>query len=162
MAQEESDREDLLREATALVERIELAPANNDGGEHVVAGFRADGALSVYFGSDPAYHFNSRGELRRAFCAGLLVKADAGRLVSMKRQRLEHEVQLIRHPLTASEQAEFIADVKKRLENLARQCEDNALITFGQVPADADVRGRILNWITQHPGVQIASSPHAR
>ena len=26
MAREESDREDLLREATALVERIELAP----------------------------------------------------------------------------------------------------------------------------------------
>ena len=70
MARDESDREDLLREATALVERIELAPADAADDEHIVAGFRRDGALSIYFGADPVYHFNSAGELRRAYCDG--------------------------------------------------------------------------------------------
>ncbi len=84
MARDEQDREDLLREATALVERVELAPTDNEAGEHIVIGFRAGGAASVYFGGDTAYHFNSDGELRRAYADGLLYKADIGRLTSTR------------------------------------------------------------------------------
>ncbi len=70
MARDESSREDLLREATALVERIELVPHATDPliaasdlfDKHIVAGFRRDGALSVFFGEDPVYHFNAEGE----------------------------------------------------------------------------------------------------
>ena len=66
MAREEADREDLMREATALVQRAEFSA----GGKPVFVGFRTNGAASVFFDSDPVYQFNSNGELRRAFVAG--------------------------------------------------------------------------------------------
>ena len=64
MAREEQDREDLLREASALVERAEVALA--DGATRVVLGFRRDGCASFYFGSERAYQFNTDDALRRA------------------------------------------------------------------------------------------------
>jgi hypothetical protein len=161
MAREESPREDLLREAIALVERIELAPAGSADGEHVVAGFRRDGGLSIYFGSDPAYHFNSRGELRRAFCGGLLIKAERGRLVSLDRNRQVDEVQLVRRPLADREQTEYIADLARRMDVFAQQCDSNEWVTVGRVPADTDVLGRVRDWLAQHRDFVIASSPNA-
>ncbi len=79
MAHEEQDREDLLAEAVALVERVEIELP--DGGGHVIAGFRRNSCGSVYFDADPAYHFNSRHALRRAFVGGRLLKAERGCLV---------------------------------------------------------------------------------
>ena len=44
----EANREDLMREATALRRRAEfLVPSET---ETVVAGYRSDGSLSLYFG----------------------------------------------------------------------------------------------------------------
>src|SRR5262245_11539562 len=107
MGREESDREDLLREATALVERIELAPDFGHAGEHIVVGFRANGAASFFFGADSVFQFNAAGELRRAYCGGQLIKASRGQLVSLARQRLENETQLLSRKLTDDEQAKF-------------------------------------------------------
>src|SRR3954447_20411722 len=101
MSRHESDREDLLREATALVERIELTVGGFD--LPVVCGFRRDGAASFYFGADPVYQFNAVGQLRRAFVAGRLIKAERGRLVALSRERTENEVALVRHELSAAE-----------------------------------------------------------
>lgn len=162
MAREESDREDLLRDASALIERIELAPANSDVGDHVVMGFRNDGAMSVYFGSDAAYHFNRKGQLRRAFCDGLLVKAENQRLVSMQRLRQGNEVTLLRHNMLDEEQSEFLFGMLKRLRELMQQCSRHALVTVGQVPADAKVLDRAMKWLDSHDEAQIARSPHAR
>ena len=162
MARQETEREDLLREATALVERIELAPRETASGEHVVMGFRSDGALSIYFGGDPAYHFNSSGQLRRAYCDGLLLKADHGRLVSLRRLRRENEVQLLRHDLVDEEQKKVVADLRARLRELVRQCDESCLVTVGKVPADADVLGRAMTWLSQLGDVKVADSPHAR
>jgi hypothetical protein len=164
MARDESEREDLLREATALVERIELAPAGDgdDAGERAVAGFRAGGAMSIYFDSEPAYHFNSDGELRRAYCDGLLVKAEAGRLVAMERRRQANEVQLVRHEMTDAEQAEFMSSMSNRLHDFAQKCSGDSFVTVGQVPAEADVLRRVLAFLTEHHEVAVAKSPHAR
>jgi hypothetical protein len=162
MARDESPREDLLREATALVRRVELARADGGTAGHVVAGFRADGAMSIYFGEDPAYHFNSAGELRRAFCAGLLVKAEAGRLVSLDRRRQDNEVQLLRHALTDAEQAEFMASMSQRLGDFEQICESNGWTTVGQVPTGADMLAEVLAFVTQCRDITIAKSPHAR
>ena len=80
-------------------------------GEPIVVGFRRDGALSIFFGDDPVYQFNAAGELRRAYCDGLLFKAVRGRLVSLRRVRGQHdEVQLVRHDLTRREQAAFLSN----------------------------------------------------
>src|SRR5262245_2457169 len=110
MARQESEREDLLREATALVERIELAPRSAAGSAtaHVIAGFRRDGGLSIFFGDDPVYQFNAAGELRRAYCEGKLVKAVGGRLANLSRLRTVGEVQLVRHDLSDAEELTFV------------------------------------------------------
>jgi hypothetical protein len=162
MARDELDREDLLREATALVERVELAPATDEAGEHVVIGFRANGAASVYFGGDTAYHFNSDGELRRAYAGGLLFKAEQGALVSLERVRTENEVQLLRRTLSNAQQAEFLAVMQARLHDLAERAGKDALVTIGEVPVGADVRGRALAWLANSQAVRIARSPNTR
>src|SRR5262245_37512289 len=85
MARHEQDREDLIREATALIDRCELVDLS--GGDPWVVGVRAGGAVSIYLGSDPVYHFNSAGQLRRAFVDGELWTAERGRLVRLARRR---------------------------------------------------------------------------
>src|SRR5215212_3746686 len=123
MAREESSRENLLREATALVERIELSPRTTDVSiaasklldQSIVAGFRRDGALSIFFGEDPVYQFNAAGELRRAYCNGKLLKATRGQLAALERVRTENEVQLVRHELSREEEAVFLKQMEDRL-----------------------------------------------
>src|SRR5262245_23002530 len=118
MAREESDREDLLREATALVKRIELAPPGGSANDHIVIGFRDSGAASVFFGAEPAYHFNSAGELRRAYVDGKLLKAERGRLVELNRVRQQAAVELQRRDLSAEEQSGFLSAMIERLDSL--------------------------------------------
>lgn len=76
MARQEHDREDLLAEAVALVERIELRVG--DWPQSVTAGFRRDGSASFYLTADEVYQFNTARQLRRAFLAGRLIKARHG------------------------------------------------------------------------------------
>ena len=156
MAREESSREDLLREATALVERIELALS----GQHIVAGFRRDGSLSIFFGEDPVYQFNAAGELRRAYSSGQLIKALDGRLVAMRRVRTEHEVQLVRHELSREEEAEFVRQMNERLRDFARRVEANDVAVVGHVPDGADVLGRVKASLAAQGEVRIAARPN--
>jgi hypothetical protein len=160
MARDESNREDLLREATALVERIELIPLGSAEDQHIVAGFRRDGALSIFFGKDPVYQFNAVGELRRAYCDGRLLKAAHGRLVSLKRERNQNEVQLIRTDLTDAEQVGFLEKMSSRMLELKDWISSEKTQLAGQVPADADVLGRIRNWLSQRSAWRIAARPN--
>jgi hypothetical protein len=162
MARQESDREDLLREATALVERIELAPPAASEADHIVAGFRREGALSLYFGADPAYHFNTAGELRRAYIDGLLYKAQDARLVSLERVRTDEEVQLLSRQLGGDQQQSILDSMTQRLTQLARQIEAGELRIVGQVPVDADVLGRVASWLKSHDQITVAARPNAR
>jgi len=156
MAREESSREDLLREATALVERIEL----DVSGEHVVAGFRSDGSPSVFFGEDPVFQFNAAGQLRRAFCSGRMIKAVRGQLVALERNRTEQEVQLVRHELSASEQADLLAQMGERLRKLENDLHTGTFTIVGQHPADADVIGRLRSWFAEHREWPVADRPN--
>lgn len=161
MARHESDREDLLREATALVERIEVAARNVLPDDNLVVGFRREGAASFYFGADPAYHFNPVGELRRAFCDGLLVKAECGRLVSMRRERTDDEVQLHRHDLSDVEQSQFLERMRLLLKSLASALDRGDYSIVGQVPEDRDVVGRVREWLTTNDCSVVAENPFA-
>jgi hypothetical protein len=159
MARDEQDREDLLAEATALVERAELAIAED--AESVVVGFRRDGSPSVFFGADPVYHFNSANELRRAYCSGLLYKAQHGRLVSLRRERAPGEVHLIHRSLSDDEMRAFLQESVERLSNLRLALARGDGRVVGQAPASADVLGRIAIWLkglSLPPS--IASRPH--
>jgi hypothetical protein len=157
MAREESNREDLLAEATALVHRIELAATD---GSTVVVGFRAGGEFSAFFGQDPAYHFNRSDELRRAYCGGLLIKAAGRRLFSLKRVRTEEESQLVRHALSDAEQESFISEMTRRLRELQAMLAAGAFEAGRQVPADFDVLKRVRSWLQARRSWQIAEWPN--
>jgi hypothetical protein len=145
----EVDREDLLAEATALVDRVELAVPGLT--EPVVIGFRAQGAASVYFGPDPAYHFNSNGELRRAYCDRLLYKAEQGRLIALQRHRSDATVDLVRRELSAAEQAEFIERMADALRRLGERVAAGDFQLLGQVSAGGNAMNRVRDWLAAMP-----------
>lgn len=161
MTRQEEDKEDLMREATALVRRVELALAAND--DACVIGFRADGAVSVFFGADPVLQFNEAGELRRAFSGGRLVKAERGRLVWLERVRTATEVQLRRRPFTEQEQRAFLQSARGRLVDLRRQLASGSAKATGQVPAAEDVVVDVERWLEELPAtLLVAAKPNVR
>lgn len=171
MAEQEQDREDLLREATALVERIELrgrlrdserAGAIRSDAEPLVIGFRRDGAISFFFGADPVLQFNAQGELRRAYHNGRLLKAERGHLVELKRERRPEAVLLVRREMTPEETRAYLDGMLRRLHGLRQQLQNQAYTISGQVPEDRDLLGRIQRWLAELPdSIVIARRPHA-
>jgi hypothetical protein len=154
-------REDLMAEAVALVERVELTI--DSGGGPIVIGFRKDGCASFYFDQDPVYQFNTAGELRRAYLQGKRYKADKGALVALDKRRAAEEVQLVRQELSPAETAEILAEGKRRLEALQAALEARRFKIAGQVPQGADITGRALAWLTALPRpLVLARVPNAR
>lgn len=161
MARQEHDREDLLAEATALVERVELAVPHFE--QPVVLGVRRDGCLSIYFGADPAYHFNTRHELRRAFIDDRIVKAEQGQLVSLTRSRTDGEVALIRHEFSDAEQLAMLQTASERIRALHDSAASLQCRILRQVPETLPAIERIIAWLAPLRGtLSIAPSPNAR
>ncbi len=161
MAKQEEDREDLLREASALVERVELQLDGQP--DRVVAGFRRDGTVSFYFGQDVVYQFNSACELRRGYFEGKLLKAEQGRLVQLTRQRTAESVNLVRHELTSDESARFLDEAAKRLQMLHQILGGGEFRVVGQVPQHGAVVERVRNWLAGLPEpISLADSPRLR
>jgi hypothetical protein len=160
MARDEAPREDLMREAVALVRRIELEldaePAP------VVVGFRRDGSVSLFFGDDPVVQFNSYRELRRGYSAGRLLKAEHGRLVSLTRQLTERQTRLVRHELTERETASYLSDIQARLHRLRRALHEGRVGVLRQAPENQDVLAEARRWIDSLADpIPIAHSPAA-
>jgi hypothetical protein len=159
MARTESDREDLLREATALIERTELRLP--DYGEPIVIGFRRDGSGSLYVGGEPVFQFNSRGQLRRAYWEGKLIKAEAGQLAALSRQRTATAVELVREELCPARAAEVLAAGRSWLDRIANALATGQFEVTGQVPEDGTMLVRIRAWVESLPReLQIAPRPH--
>jgi hypothetical protein len=158
MARENADREDLLREATALVERVEMTIPGFV--EPIVAGFRRDGAASFYFGPDAVYQFNAACELRRGFLDGQLYKADRGKLASLTPVRTAEQTELRRHDLSEVETSQFLAGASDRLRQLSQSLMNVDFSVIGQVPVDGDVVGKVRDWLVDLPTcIPIAGSP---
>ncbi len=157
MAREEQDREDLMREATALVERVEIRVAYET--ENVIVGFRRDGSPSFFFGADPVYQFNSRGELRRAFVNGLMYKSQSRRLVSLDRKHLADQTRLISLQLDDKATQDFIDAAEQRLRCLANSITELHYELVAKVPTSADVVGRVRASLDGMLPIQIAKSP---
>jgi hypothetical protein len=159
MSRHESDREDLLREATALVERAEVSVAGYD--DPIVAGFRKDGSASFYFGADLVCQFNAAGELRRAYVASLLYKAERGRLVALRRQRSGTEIALIRSELSDEESAALVEGLRHHLSRLRLALAGGSCTLRGQIPPEGDILGRIQAWLAARPPIiPIARAPN--
>jgi hypothetical protein len=160
MAREAHDREDLLAEARALVERVSLRIDNSD--EEIVVGFRRDRGASFYLGADCVYQTNSAGQLRRAFVDDRMVKAERGRLVLLTRERTADAVALVRHSLDDAQQRTFLEAATNRLLALRDAMADPTCRIVGQVPADVDVAGRVRRWLNDLRGpLEVALSPRA-
>jgi hypothetical protein len=159
MARETHEREDLLRDAIALVPRLMLRVQLDGGSVDVFAGFRGE-SLSLYLGDDPVYHFNDRGELRRAFVDGRLIKAEQGRLVSLERKRTDAETVLERKVGGEQSDRDLLARLFQTLQELAAEMAAGRIEVLGQVPEDGDAAVRLGDWLAQRPKPTIAASPH--
>ena len=158
MAREESDREDLLREAVALVERVELRVAGEP--ESVTAGYRKNGALSLFFGPDPVWQFNAAGELRRGYLAGKLLKAEGRRLVEMTRERTASSTELLSRPLAADEQQAVLREASRRMGELHAALAAGKFELVGQVPAEGNIAARVMQSLAKlQAGFAVAASP---
>ena len=159
MARETHKREDLLRDATALVPRISLRLTHDGKPCEVFAGFRKEGAVSLYFDDDPVYHFNSAAELRRAFQDDRLVKAELGRLVAMQPRRTMQSTDMVRHELSAEEQEQFCAAMLERIAWLKRELAAERYELVGQVPENGDRLSQLKEWLESLADARIAESP---
>ena len=134
MARNESDREDLMREAVALVRRVECETGNEN--DSVISGFRKCGSLSLYFGPDPVYHFDDSARLRRAFEEGFLYRTQGTTLARLERVRTDSVTELRRHDLSDSELEAFLVNMRTRLEKFSAALEAENYRLLKQVPAD--------------------------
>jgi hypothetical protein len=159
LARDAHDREDLLRDARGLSPRVQLEVELSAGPAELFAGFRGE-SLSLYFGQDLVFHFNDRGELRRAFVAQELIKAERGRLIAMRRERTEAEVSLVSRPLEAGAERSLLVDLERRLRELADAFAGDKYRVVGEVPADGSAVGRLQAWLAARGGpIELAASP---
>ena len=100
MARKESDKEDLIADATALVDRAEYRyPVNADrrfSWTLITVGFRKNKSFSIYFDQDPFYQFDPNGSLRRACENGFLYRSEQSSLARLNRERSETQTTLQR------------------------------------------------------------------
>src|SRR5690606_34667698 len=124
-------------------------------------GYRRDGALSIYFGADPCYHFDRDLRLRRAFVDGALYRTQGHTLARLQRSRTGQTVELIRHDLTDAERDAFCGNVVERLKRL-----DTALMTSAhcvqEVPAGAGLQERLIESLEQLHSRPISLAPAIR
>jgi hypothetical protein len=158
MPQECHDREDLLRDARALVPRVQIQATLSGRRVSLFAGFRGD-ALSLYYNADPVFHFNAEGELRRAFLDGRLVKAEASRLVAMERVFTPTSVELHAEEVSADAQAALLVDLAARLTELRDVLAAGDYALDGQVPPDGDTIARLAAWLAPERRPTVADTP---
>jgi hypothetical protein len=138
MARDESDREDLLREAVALTRRAEFLLGGDQ--QPTFIGFKRDGGLSIYLGADPVYQFNPAGQLRRAYCNGLLYRTQGTTLAELRRDRSAADrVVLIRRDLEVHELSAFLSKMTSRLHELQQQLSARSFQSMKLIPPDADL-----------------------
>ncbi|MEZ6056096.1 MAG: hypothetical protein R3C01_05260 [Planctomycetaceae bacterium] len=144
MATDEQDREDLMKEATALTRRGEwLVP---DELETVIAGFRRDDSLSLYFGPDPVYQFDPAGRLRRAFVDGHLFRSEGTTLAQLDRRRVDGRSELIRVDLSSVELTRFLETMTHRLDRFLNSLTQKTATLQQSHPANTTT-GETIDWL---------------
>jgi hypothetical protein len=161
MSRPPSKREDLLQQATALVERVELNCSLFP--YPIVVGFRRDHSASFYFGEDFVLHFNAQGELRRAYQGGRLLKAARGRLVSMLRLHEDHQTILSSRELTKEQENQFLQEASALLTVLQQALSTGQAQATRSVPDGPDVVHRVEHWLQQRTKpIVVSNKPNAR
>ena len=133
--------EDPMREAVALTERIEFRWSN---GPTVVAGYRRNGFLSVYFGEEPYYQFDAAARLRRARVGDRLFRTEGSRLAALTRVKEPAASLLVRHDLDPVELEEFRRMMLEQLRALHDAVAGGQIEVLRQVPPDAPIVERLV------------------
>ena len=94
-------------------------------------------------------HFTSDNRLRRGYVDGLLLKAVEGRLVQMRRVRVDGEVQLRSRELTPDEQLALLDRVTRWLRSLLDALSNSQYELVGQVPAEAEIAPLAIEWLDE-------------
>jgi hypothetical protein len=143
MAEPAVTSEDRMRDAVALVERIALSDSQCTS--KVEAGFRRDGCLSLFFGDDPYYQFDSECRLRRGFVDGRIFLTQISGLKALNRERDAETTTLVRHDLSTSEVDQFLRKMLDHVGRLRRAIVSGDLHVERQVPANAPIIQRLCN-----------------
>ena len=149
-----------LRELTALIPRAEFRLHST--GETVWAGFRRDSACSFYYGTKYVLHFNSAGQLRRAYIDGVLYKAENRQLIAVTRVRQAERTLHQSHLCSPALQATFLQAARERLRNLATALDAGLFDLVDCFPIEADIVTRLRDWLSRRStiSVQLADRPH--
>jgi hypothetical protein len=187
MARIEADKDDLMREAVALVRRVEFLDSEAAGATatetavattnaaitavtkamttaaKIVIGFRASGWMSIYFGSDPMYQFDENGRLRRAFVGGHPFRTQGQTLARLTRHRTNSETTLLRHDLDDAELSAFRTEMLVRVTRLRDDLIAGRLAESKRIPKDDEsLAGDVLRFLTmviQSPGLLAPAIP---
>lgn len=147
----ESDKEDLIRDATALVHRGEfvfISPQNTlQNWQVVTIGFRTSGSASFYFDQDPFYQFDADGRLRRSYCGGFLYRSQSSTLARMHRIRTPQATTLERHDLSPAELSEFHKNMLFQMTTLLTHLQSGALVCQRMVCPDKNLLERVLSFV---------------
>lgn len=135
MARVESDREDMLGEATAYPRRVEFRIP--DCSDVCFAGLRSTGT-SLYVGGDPVYHLDAEDRLRRAFVDGDLYRTQGTTFARLRRERIAAETNLLRHDLDVGELSAFLATAHSVLAGIAGAVRDGTATVLRSVPEEDD------------------------
>ena len=137
MARNEQDREDLMKEATALVRRMEFSV--NQQEETIFAGYKRNGSLSIYLHPDLVYHFDDQCRLRRAFIAPYLYRTEGDSLTRLERVRTETTSQLAAVKLRPENLSLFQKEMIDHLEKLKIAFTANQVNIHQQIPEDVNL-----------------------
>ena len=165
MAKQKQDKEDILREATALVNRVELKlGGEGEPDDSVFVGFRRDGAVSFFFGAEPVYQFNTQHAFRRGYYQNTMLKAEQGKLVQLTRSREGEQLVLLRREFDNQQTEEFCEEMRHNLLNLLSVLREEKYELIGFVVEDNTVEPLLLqvaHWIENHARqIRIADVPN--
>ena len=141
MARQEADREDLIKEAVALLPRAEFQLP--DSADLLTAGFRGDDAISLFFGQDPVYQFDQTAALRRAYVDGFLYRSQGTTLARLERIRTETQTTLQRQDLPEHELAQFQQTMTQRLQHLLNLFNAGHVRVLRSIPESVDWQLRL-------------------
>lgn len=156
MTRQESDREDLIKEATAYRTRAEFAVQS---AQTVFVGIRRDEVMAIYFDQDPMYQFDANGRIRRALVDGVLFRAQGETLSRLSRQRREQETVLERTDLSSDELTAFLDTMDDAIHSFVNEIDNGSAVIQRAVPSDTEtdiperVKQQLLNVLSTSPRI---------
>ena len=158
MAIEEHDREDLLRDGRTMPVRGEVVA----GELTILVGFRSQGQLSLYWGSQRVFQFDEAGRIRRVFFEGRKFAADSGDLLELRRSARGGRVEFTRRQAAESTASTITDAVRQSINQVAEIIVDGKSQWRVVGASEADFLSRVSRWLRKVPlPIEIASSANA-